>query len=136
MYVSAAVNSRFDVPYWVKRSDFYLHFDQSDFLNREVAHVQSAYLKAWFCEDEGPTIRFSIPVVSAIGRRTDLIGTRHRLAVLLPHMEELPFAFASPIMSKEAREYLDGVPKRHLEINESFWIPDFPVHDELPWPPK
>lgn len=93
-------------------------------------------MKAWFDEDERPVIRFYIPVVRAIGRRTDLMGTRHRLAALLPHMEELPVAIAQPIMSKEAREYLDSNPKRRLDINEPFWTPDFPVHDELPWPPK
>ena len=136
MHVFAEVNSQLDVPFWVKRDDFLFHFDQADFLNREVAQVQSAYLKAWFYEDEGPTIRFYIPVVGAVGRRTDLIGTRHRVAVLLPHLEELPFAFASLTMSTEARHCLDSIPKRPLDVRQSFWIPDLPVHDSLPCPPN
>lgn len=114
MQVFVGINLATDLPYWIKRDDFFRYFDQGDFMNREVKEVQLAYLKDWFYEDDSGAKRFFyIPVAGAIGRRTDLISSRHRLAVLLPYLEDLPIAFATAYLSTEARTYLDSIPRRH-----------------------
>jgi hypothetical protein len=132
MQVFAAINCPTDKPYWISRSTFYERFDQDDFRNREVLHVTSAYLQDWFYRSEDVRLQFYIPVVGAIGKRTDLIGSRHRLAVLLPYLEELPFALAMGHLQSEARSYLESLPKRPLDTSVPFWIPDLPIRDKLP----
>jgi hypothetical protein len=134
MQVFAQVNKKTDVPFWVKRSDFDRHFDQDDFLNREVRDVQDAYLNDWFNFFENGVIRFYIPVVGLVSGKTDLISSRHRLAVLLPHLEELPFAFATAHLNSDDRIFLASIPKRPLDLSATFWIPDFPIRESLPWP--
>lgn len=132
MLVLALTNLTTDIPHWVARSVFLSHFDQADFHNREVQDVQQAYRSDWFHRLDDGSLGFYIPVASAIDRRTDLIGTRHRLAVLLPHMEELPIAFAIGHLSSVANEFLSSIPKRPLAVSDPFWIPDLPVLDAQP----
>lgn len=137
MRVLASINLLTDQPYWIAVEDFYRYFDQADFQNRNVKDVQCAYLEEWFYEDRAEGVsRFIIPVVGAIGRKTDLISSRHRLAVLLPHLEELPIAFATAHLTVESREFLESIPKRDLDKRSTFWIPDFPKRPALPWPMK
>ena len=131
MLVLAEVSLPTDVPYWVNRNDFFDHFDQFDFHNREVTNVRAVYLRDWFLTDANGSVKFLIPIVSASGNRTDLIGTRHRLAVILPYLEELPFAFATGHLQADAQRILDAIPKRPLDMSEPFWIPDFPVQETL-----
>jgi hypothetical protein len=136
MQVLVGINLPTDQPHWVAREDFYRYFDQDDFNNRDIKDVQSAYLEEWFHEDKEVGItRFMIPVVGAIGENTDLISSRHRLAVLLPHLEELPIAFQTAHLTPEARRFLESIPKRPLDETRTFWIPDFLKHNVLPWPP-
>ena len=132
MQVYAAINCSTDRPYWVSRDVFYDRFDQSDFMNRNVENVTPAYLQDWFYEDVDGEKMFYIPVVAAIGTRTDLVSSRHRLAVILPYLEELPFAFAFGNLTPQARAFLDSLPKRPLETATGFWLPDLPVCEKLP----
>jgi hypothetical protein len=132
MQVFAQMNLTSDVPFWVKKSDFYLHFDQNDFFDRDVLDVQDAYLNDWFNFFENGIVRFYIPVVGLLSGKTDLISSRHRLAVLLPHLEELPFAFAMAHLGPNDLVFLASIPKRPLDPSEAFWIPDFPIQDSLP----
>ena len=132
MQVFAAINCPTDKPYWVSRQVFYEQFDQADFMNREIADVTPAYLMDWFYTGDDGKQMFYIPVVGAIGNRTDLISSRHRLAVLLPHMEELPFAFAFGHLTGEARVFLNSIPKRPLDISTAIWLPDLAVCERLP----
>lgn len=133
MQVVALTNKHSDQPHWITRDVFYSHFDQDDFRCRVVQNVECTYRSDWFHTLENGSIGFYIPVVSAIGRRTDLIGTRHRLAVLLPHMMELPVAFAMGChLTSMAREFLESIPKKPLNTLVPFWIPDFPTIDSPP----
>ncbi|GIK24468.1 MAG: hypothetical protein BroJett006_07140 [Betaproteobacteria bacterium] len=132
MHVFAAINRPTDKPYWVSRSSFFEYFDQGDFLNRDIVNVTPAYLNDWFHTDDHGRQRFYIPVVSTISGHTDLIGSRHRLAVLLPYLEELPFAFAMGHLHSNARRVLDMIPKRLLNPSVSFWVPDLPRRKKLP----
>jgi hypothetical protein len=132
MRVYPVVNSEKDQPFWIKKSVFYERFDQADFLNRNVERVCQVYLSDWFyLEDEGRRM-FFIPVVGALGGRTDMIGTRHRLAVILPHMDELPIAFATGHLDNDAQVFLNSIPRRPLDLSEAFSLPDFPIVDRLP----
>ncbi len=132
MLVYAEVNLNTDIPYWFTRETFYSDFDQNDFMARDVLEVQAAYLKDWFHIAEDGKHQFYIPVVGTVDGRTDLISSRHRLAVLLPYLDELPIAFATADLYSEERQFLDAIPKRVLDINQPFWIPDLPICDKLP----
>jgi hypothetical protein len=133
MYVFAEVGISSDLPYWITRDDFFKYFDQEDFnANREAASVAPAYLKAWFHEMNNGDRKFYIPIAGAVGRRTDLIGTRHRLAVILPHVDPLPIAFATGHLTTMAQRTIAAIPKRPLDPEIAFWIPDFPIRDNLP----
>jgi hypothetical protein len=132
MEVFAAINCPTDEPFWISRETFLEKFDQDDFRNRNVLDVQPAYLETWFYETEDGRRMFYIPAVSAVGRRTDLVSSRHRTAVLLPHLTELPFALALGHLMGEPRAFLERLPKRPLDVSSSFWIPDLPIRRELP----
>lgn len=132
MLVFPAINCNGDKPFWVSRKVFFERFDQADFLNRDVEDVTQAYLEDWFYYKDPECRMFYIPVVGAIGRRTDLIGSRHRLAVIIPHLEEIPFAFALANLSTESLGFLNSIPKRPLEVTEQLWLPDLPIHRILP----
>lgn len=132
MQAFAAINAAGDQPFWVARSVFLEQFDQADFLNRDVKVVTAAYLEDWFYIQANDQRMFYIPVVGALGRRTDLIGSRHRLAVLLPHLEEIPFAFAFEHLAAESMEFLNSIPKRPLDLSQPMWLPDLPVRKQLP----
>lgn len=132
MLVVALTNLPTDIPHWISRSTFLSHFDQADFRNREVQEVQPAYRSDWFYRSDDGRLGFYIPVVGAIDGRTDLIGTRHRLAVILPHMEEIPIAFATGHLSSTERDFLASIPRRLLTVSEPFWIPDLPIVNEEP----
>lgn len=132
MKVFAALNHPADKPHWITRDTFYKYFDQEDFLNRDIKDIQPAYLKDWFHTSADGRILFYIPVVSAMNGKTDLIGSRHRLAVLLPYLEELPIAIATGQLQIDARRFLETIPKRPLDTAMSFWIPDFPICEKLP----
>lgn len=133
MHVFAEVGTPTDLPCWITRADFYRFFDQNDFNeNREVRDVIPAYLDAWFYIDETGNRKFYIPIVGAIGEKTDLIGTRHRLAVILPHLDQLPIAIATGHLTPLAHRLLAAIPKRPLDPTVAFWIPDFPIRSTLP----
>lgn len=132
MQVFAGINCPTDEPHWITREAFYKYFDQDDFLNRTVQDVQAAYLKDWFYKSDDGRLMFYIPVVGAIAGRTDLIGSRHRLAVLLPHLEELPIAIARGHLQPDGLRFLDTIPKRPLDATIPFWIPDLPIRATLP----
>ena len=132
MQVFAEVNLPTDKPHWIAREDFLTYFDQEDFLNRNVRDVQAAYLRDWFHTTSDGRIMFYIPVVGALNGKTDLIGSRHRLAVLLPHLELLPIAIATLQFQPDALRFLETIPKRLLDPSKQFWIPDLPIREILP----
>jgi hypothetical protein len=132
MQVYAIVNCATDEPRWVSCKDFVNYFDQADLHNRDVLSVQSAYLEDWFHEADDGRRFFFIPVAGILHGRTDLIGTRHRLAVLLPHLTELPIAFAKGHLEAHSIEILDAIPSRRLDTSQPFWIPDLPICKTLP----
>lgn len=132
MHVFPAIDRTSDQPFWVSRKVFYDRFDQADFSNRVVKDVTQAYLKEWFYTGDDGRLMFYIPIVSAISRRTDLIGSRHRLAVLLPHLEEIPFAFTLEHLSTAPLDFLNAIPKRPLDVSDSIWLPDLPIRERLP----
>lgn len=119
-----------DKPYWVSKKSFFEQFDQSDFYCRESKDVVAAYLTDWFEMSLDKIPRFNLPAVQYIGGKTQFISGRHRMAVLLPYMDELPIAFAS--LNHPSDEFLRRLILRPLDLNEPIELPDLPIKDCLP----
>ena len=121
-----------DEPYWVTRETFLSAFDQEDFKFREVLGIHHAYLSDWFHTQEKEKVFFSIPTVSIVSGKTQFINGRHRTAVLLAHLEEIPIAFAMNHLMPDARRVAESIPKRPLSLSEPFFLPDLPICNSLP----
>ena len=123
VYATTALST--DMPYWITREVLHKYFDWEDFLTREVRDVQSAYSNDWLDRSEDGRTLFYIPLVGTIGERTDLIGSRHRLAEILPHLLEVPIAIATAHLQPDAIRFIDTIPRRQMNTTELFLIPDF-----------
>lgn len=121
-----------DEPYWVTRETFLSAFNQEDFTFREVLNIDYAYLSDWFHTKENTELYFSLPTVGVVSSKTQFINGRHRTAVLLAHLEEIPVAFAMDDLNPDARRFIENIPKRPLSLTESFFLPDLPICDSLP----
>jgi hypothetical protein len=121
-----------DVPFWVSKEVFFAFFDQRDFHFRDQAAPIAAYLADWFHTPQDGEPQFILPAVCIVGGKTQFISGRHRTAVLLPHLEELPIAFAAQPPNREAPQVIDRIPKRRLSLSERIWLPDLPVRERLP----
>ena len=117
----------------MSKSDFYAYFDQEDFALRAVRDVCPAYLSEWFCVDEHGLVRFRLSPVSAVGGKTQFVSGRHRLAVILPHLADLPIAFAFNChLPERGKRLLEAIPKRPLNVDVPLELPDFPTRERLP----
>jgi len=120
-----------DIPAWVSKETFFALFDQTDFLIREVQDVEDAYLAEWFYERNGDT-RFLLPTVGLVAGKTQFVNGRHRTAVLLRHVDEVPMAFAVGHLDATARRIIESIPKRPLDLTQHIVLPDLPVKEKLP----
>lgn len=136
MLVRPFVNLPTDMPTWVSREDFLSVFDQEDFLCRETQDVEQAYRADWFEIVEDGLPRFILPVVNVVAGKTQFINGRHRVAVLLKQMAQIPIAFAMGYLQHEAIRVIDSIPKRPLALTEVIQLPDLPIQRELPSPAK
>ena len=118
-----------DQPFWVTKASFFAYFDQADFQCRDQVAPVAAYRSDWFCDGQ---TRFILPTVAMIGGKTQFVSGRHRTAVLLEFLEELPIAFARPILDPTAIHIIEEIPKRSLALTEHIFLPDLPVKDHLP----
>jgi hypothetical protein len=114
-----------DKPYWISRADFIQYFDQADFAIRECAEVEDAYSPACFGKDENNREVFILPVVAYINGTTQFINGRHRTAVLLKHMDLLPFALVTPFAISS--EILKKITQNPINLGQPIEIPDLPI---------
>ena len=121
-----------DILFWVSRASFLQHFDQHDFLCRDVQMVVDAYLEDWFYIDDSGSRRFKIPVVSVHSGMTQFIGGRHRTAVLLGHLDRVPLAFDTRDLDLRDREWIDVIVDSTLDPDGEFELPDLPIRIMLP----
>ena len=119
-----------DKPYWIKRESFLAFFDHTDFMCREVSDVSPSYLSAWFHEQPNNLPFFYLPTVTFVSGKTQFINGRHRTAVLLPHLSELPMAFHLSILGSNA--LLAQLDKRPLNLEEVIMLPRLPIAEHLP----
>jgi hypothetical protein len=119
-----------DEPFWVSREVFLQHFDQDDFHDRGSKDVVHSYLAEWFHTPTDGTPRFMLPTVQFIAGKTQFINGRHRTAVLMLYLDELPIAFA--FHGGEARDFLRRLALRPLDLYEFIELPDLPVVEHLP----
>jgi hypothetical protein len=121
-----------DEPFWITRDAFLRRFDQADFHRREVADVQAAYLSEWFGQSASEATFFKIPTVGLLSSGTQFVYGRHRAAVLLNCLDEIPIAFAiNPLSNLCLYKMLD---KRPLELTKEIVLPDLPINTQLPHP--
>jgi hypothetical protein len=132
MRILPFVNLSTDEPFWVSRAVFLLAFDQVDFVCREAQNIAPAYRSEWFERSDPTEPRFILPVVQVVAGKTQFINGRHRSAVLLAHLEELPVAFATGHLDAKARLILDAIPKRPLSRSEYMILPDLPIGPHFP----
>ena len=119
-----------DQPYWVPRQSFFEQFDQEDFRCRESTEVAYAYLADWFGSSPDGVPRFLLPAVQFIGGKTQFISGRHRTAVLLPYLWELPMAFTR--LNHPDEGFLRCLNLRPLALHEFIELPDLPTRKRLP----
>ena len=118
-----------DMPCWITREAFLEHFDQADFLCRESKSVTPTYLAAWFHKPEDGTTCFLLPTVQFVGGKTQFISGRHRMAVLLPYLQELPIAFS--LVNKPPQDFLSQVILRPLALGKFIELPDLPIVERI-----
>jgi hypothetical protein len=118
-----------DIPFWVTREAFFEHFDQIDFLCRKSTKVEAFYLAAWFHTPEDGITRFLLPTVQFVANKTQFISGRHRTAVLLPYMKDLPIAFS--LINRPPNDFLSRVTSRPLDLQEFIELPDLPRVNRL-----
>lgn len=118
------LTSNSDTPYWISRKAFLEHFDQEDFFCRELKLVPASYLDAWFETPEDGITRFLLPTVQFVAGKTQFISGRHRTAVLLPYMQNLPISFS--LVNKPPQDFLNKVILRPLALDEFIELPDLP----------
>ena len=125
-----AVNLPTDVPFWISRSAFFEHFDQADFLCREVRDVTDAYLSDWFW-DKGGVRHFLLPPISVISGSTQFISGRHRTAVLLRHLERIPLSFDFRFIAEADKRWLHSVTDCAVDLTADIDLPDLPIRAKL-----
>lgn len=118
-----------DMPFWVTREAFLKHFDQIDFFCRKSKKVEASYLAPWFHPPEDGITRFLLPTVQFVADKTQFISGRHRTAVLLPYMKNLPIAFS--LINRPPNDFLGRVTLRPLDLQEFIELPDLPIVDRL-----
>jgi hypothetical protein len=129
MLVYPYVDSPRDCPYWISNKDFDTYFDQHDFMNnRDVKYVTPAYRRDWFFEKNN-RLNFILPVVSFVGVSTQFINGRHRVAVLLTELTELPIALDTDPFAFNHTQLMSAIPKRNLDPGVPINIPNFPFLD-------
>jgi hypothetical protein len=121
-----------DAAWWIAKSAFFEHFDQKDFLCRQIKDVTDAYLEHWFHDGPEQTRYFKIPPVSVINGKTQFISGRHRTAVLLPHLERIPLAFAMRDISDMDTDWIRRVALSPIEPDTLIELPDLPIRPSLP----
>lgn len=118
-----------DEPFWVPKAVFLDCFDQDDFACRKAKHIEPYFLDSWMTCD-GSNRFFILPVVQFVHDRTQFINGRHRTAVLLPHLDRLPIAFATRCSGEtesRLRMMIDAWGLVPIFPGESFVLPNLPV---------
>lgn len=115
-----------DIAFWVSREEFLRSFDQSDFLCRNVMDVQDAYLRAWF-HSAGSNTYFFIPPVQIVSGKTQFLSGRHRTAVLLRHLDEVPVSFET----RFGKAVPSHISMRRLDMTKPMTLPDLPYLPEI-----
>jgi hypothetical protein len=116
-----------DRPCWVSRRLFYKYFDQTDFLNRDCLEVEPLYLSDWFKPKSigYEFLFFELPTVQFVGGKTQFINGRHRAAVLIKYLDDLPLALAMPLDRQQ--DFPPEVIRRQIRSAEVFEIPELPI---------
>ncbi len=121
-----------DEPYLVPRDVFLSDFDQDDLRCRDQLIIVQAYRKDWFYQEADGPLQFVLPAVSIINGKTQFLNGRHRIALLLPFLDELPIAFAMAHNERIIRDWMSTKKVRPLNLDAWLDLPDLPMLDALP----
>lgn len=125
MKCRAEIGVTSDQGFWVKRAIFLQRLDRKDFECREVQNIEDRCLAAWFCREiDGPD-RFILSAFYLEDCLFRCINGRHRTAVLLQHLDEVPISVTNA--DKICQRVLKQINLRKLDENEMFELPDLPV---------
>ena len=127
MHCRPWINQVSDRPCWVSREIFFKYFDQADFSNRDCSEVERRYLSDWFKKIDSEFLHFELPTVQFVGGTTQFINGRHRTAVLIKYLNDLPLALASPL--DQQQDFPSEVIRRQMLLTEVFEIPELPILD-------
>lgn len=114
-------------PFWVNRDSILEYFSQADLQCRECRTIVPAYLAEWFYTPEDGVLRFILPTVQFLSckRTTEFINGRHRTAVLMQVLNEIPIAFSE--VHPFPKEFLNQLSLRPLFLHEFIELPDLPM---------
>ena len=132
MHCLPVVNLDTDVPFWISRSSFSQHFNQRDFMCRDVEHVVDAYLEEWFYSDANGNRCFLIPPVSVRRKVTEFISGRHRTAVLLRYLESVPLSFDSRFTTRDEEDWVWSIASGPVNKGAHIELPALPIRAALP----
>lgn len=114
-----------DLPFWVCNQKFYRYFDQNDFHCRESQEIVSQYLDDWFFTSTD-AVEFILPVVQFNDGATQFINGRHRTAVLLKYLAEVPLSFDLRFASQAEKDFLASMDLRPIAVGKLIELPDLP----------
>jgi hypothetical protein len=127
-----AVGLDTNVPLWISKSSFFRHFDQQDFMCRDVQQVVDASWTSGFHSDGSGNRFFHIPPVAVRHKATQFISGQHRTAVLLRHLEIVPLAFDSRFTTSDEEEWVWSIASGPIEQGVHMELPDLPIGAVLP----
>ena len=130
MQCQPALTLSSDIAVWISREDFYEYTNQDDYLNRNRRSITHAYLSEWFIPARGEITKFLLPTIQVLGNTTQFINGRHRTAVLLEYLSEVPIVFAYEDTSSQT--FPAGMRIKPVRINQCILLPDLPTLDHLP----
>ncbi len=120
-----------DIPFWISRATFFSKFDLKDFSCREEPNVIHAYRSEWFRQLDTGELHFIIPTVSIVAGKTQFINGRHRTAVLLSYLEEVPIAFSVEHLYLSDQKFIDRIPKRPMTLATPIKLPELPIYNSI-----
>jgi hypothetical protein len=111
-----------DTAYWVPVDKFLRNFDQNDFIcNRNAKNVDDAYSSAWFYQGDGK-LMFELATIHMVSGKTQFFSGRHRISVLIKHLDILPIAF-----SQNAISFASSMELKLMDLSTSIQLPSLPV---------
>lgn len=98
-------------------------FDQKDFIgNRSAKSVEDVYSNKWFYRKDDGKLMFELATIHLVSGQTQFISGRHRISVLIQHMESIPIAFCQNAVS-----FANSLGLEIMDLSKSICLPSRPM---------